>query len=188
MTHFYGTIFHTSNGIYTNSYNSINTCDSIVSINLSINENHGTPLTLELILDDYCRETYWTVKDSYDSLWYEEGPYNCDPSGGGPQANDTIIKDIYLDASECYTFELHDHFSDGLSASIWGGTDGSWKLTDYNGITLLQGEGNFGASIVVDYFVTTAIPSTIKFISSKANQIVAFPTPLIIQPTCTSKI
>ena len=51
------------------------------------------------------------------------------------------------------------------------------KLTDYNGITLLQGEGNFGASIVVDYFVTTAIPSTIKFISSKANQIVAFPNP-----------
>ena len=34
----------------------------------------GSPVTLQLLLDDYCRETRWTMKDSQDSIWYAGGP------------------------------------------------------------------------------------------------------------------
>ena len=66
----------------------------------------ATPLTLELILDDYCLETSWHVKDSYDSIWQEDGPFDCNPNGGGQQANDTLITDKKR--------ELFSHNTDGF--------------------------------------------------------------------------
>ena len=128
-------------------------------------------MTLELILDDYCLETYWTVKDSQDSIWYNEGPYNCNPSGGGSQANSTIIKDIYLDESECYTFELNDYYGDGLGGALWGGSDGSWTLKDLNNIIISQGQGDFGYSINQSFYVTQSIASSISTIENKNGQI-----------------
>ena len=166
-----------SSGIYTDTLQSINGCDSINILYLSINNNIGAPLTLELILDDYCLETYWTVKDSQDSIWYNEGPYNCNPSGGGSQANSTIIKDIYLDESECYTFELNDYYGDGLGGALWGGSDGSWTLKDLNNIIISQGQGDFGYSINQSFYVTQSIASSISTIENKNGQIYVFPNP-----------
>ena len=137
----------------------------------------GSPITLQLVLDDYCKETRWTIKDSQDSLWYEGGPYDCVPNGGGNQANDTIIQDIYIDANECYTFDLIDDFGDGMSASTYGGTDGEWLLTDYNGVTLMQGQGNFGSVISADVHIITAIPSSISMDNTQHNAIQVFPNP-----------
>ena len=166
-----------SSGLYTDTLQSINGCDSINILYLSINNNIGAPLTLELILDDYCLETYWTVKDSQDSIWYNEGPYNCNPSGGGSQANSTIIKDIYLDESECYTFELNDYYGDGLGGALWGGSDGSWTLKDLNNIIISQGQGDFGYSINQSFYVTQSIASSISTIENKNGQIYVFPNP-----------
>ena len=166
-----------SSGIYTDTLQSINGCDSINILYLSINNNIGAPLTLELILDDYCLETYWTVKDSQDSIWYNEGPYNCNPSGGGSQANSTIIKDIYLDESECYTFELNDYYGDGLGGALWGGSDGSWTLKDLNNIIISQGQGDFGYSINQSFYVNQSIASSISTIENKNGQIYVFPNP-----------
>ena len=168
---------YTSSGIYTDTLASINACDSIVSYELNVNNQMGSPITLQLVLDDYCKETRWTIKDSQDSLWYEGGPYDCIPNGGGNQANDTIIQDIYIDANECYTFDLIDDFGDGMSASTYGGTDGEWLLTDYNGVTLMQGQGNFGSVISADVHIITAIPSSISMNNTQSNAIQVFPNP-----------
>ena len=168
---------YTSSGIYTDTLTSINACDSVVSYELNVNNQMGSPITLQLVLDDYCKETRWTIKDSQDSLWYEGGPYDCIPNGGGNQANDTIIQDIYIDANECYTFDLIDDFGDGMSASTYGGTDGEWLLTDYNGITLMQGQGNFGSVISADVHIITAIPSSISMNNTHSNAIQVFPNP-----------
>ena len=167
---------YTTSGYYTNNYSSVHTCDSTITLELVINENQSSPLTLQLILDDYCLETHWTVKDSHDSIWYDEGPYDCNPNGGGNQANDTVIKDIYVDALDCYTFTLYDDYNDGMSASTWNGTDGSWILNDNNGNILSHGEGNFGSSVEIDFYVTSAIPSNINSTNSKQN-IKAYPNP-----------
>ena len=49
-----------------------------------------------------------------------------------------------------------------MSASNWGGTNGSWTLTDINGAVLMQGSGNFGDSTYADFYVDSAIPSSVK--------------------------
>ena len=55
-----------------------------------------------------------------------------------------IIKDIFLDESECYTFELNDYYGDGLGGSLWGGSDGSWTLKDFNNVkSFLMGINRF---------------------------------------------
>ena len=165
-----------SSGIYTDTLTSITGCDSINILYLTVNNNIGAPLTLELLLDDYCLETYWTIKDSQDSVWYNEGPYDCYPTGGGSQANTTIIKDIYLNESECYTFELNDYYGDGLGGSLWGGSDGSWTLKDLNNLIISQGQGDFGYSINQSFYVTQSITSSINTIHNN-EQIHVFPNP-----------
>ena len=160
----YNTNNNTATHILTNNFG----CDSIVTLNLNINENEVSPLELELILDNYCLETFWTIKDSQDSIWYNEGPYNCNPNGGGGQSNDTIMANINLEPNECYTFELHDHYGDGMSANQYDTslTNGSWTLTEHNGTILMQGSGNFGNSISTEFFVDSAILSSIPIIKN----------------------
>ena len=174
-----------SSGTYTDSLQSIAGCDSINVLYLDINNNTAAPLTLELLLDDYCLETFWTVKDSQDSIWYSEGPYDCNPSGGGNQANTTIIKDIYLEENECYTFELNDVYGDGLSASLWNGTDGNWNLQDLNGIIVSQGQGDFGFITANSFYVSQSTPSFINEENSKL-EVLVYPNPF--SKTTTIKI
>ncbi len=170
---------YNTSGMYTDTLASIHSCDSVVTYDLLVNNQMGSPITLQLILDDYCRETRWTMKDSQDSIWFAGGPYDCVPNGGGNQANDTIIQDIYIDANECYTFELIDDFGDGMSASTYGGTDGEWLLTDYNGITLMQGQGNFGNSISADVYIISAIPSSLAHHTAPSIAVSVYPNPFI---------
>ena len=176
-SYLWGGVLIDSSGVYTDTLTSITGCDSINILYLNVNDNIGAPLTLELLLDDFCLETYWTVKDSQDSIWYNEGPYNCNPTGGGSQANTTIIKDIYLDESECYTFELNDYYGDGLGGSLWGGNDGSWTLKDFNNVIISQGQGDFGYSINQRFYVTQSIASSINNIENSNGQIYIFPNP-----------
>ena len=153
-------------------------CDSVVTVDLTINDNVDSPLDFQLILDDFCLETYWHVEDSYDSIWYISNPFDCNPNGGGIDANDTINTSLYLPENECYTLTLGDYFGDGLSASNWGGTDGSWKLLDLSGNILTQGSGNFGSEIEIDFFVTSAIPSSINTnLYNRTSFIEAYPNP-----------
>ena len=165
-----------SSGTFTDTLQSIAGCDSINILYLDVNDNTSAPLTIELLLDDYCLETFWTVKDSQDSIWYSEGPYDCNPSGGGNQANTTIIKDIYLEENECYTFELNDVYGDGLSASLWNGTDGNWTLQDLNGNIVSQGQGDFGFITANSFYVSQSTPSFINEKNSKL-EVLVYPNP-----------
>ena len=67
-SYLWGGVLIDSSGVYTDTLTSITGCDSINILYLNVNDNIGAPLTLELLLDDFCLETYWTVKDSQDSL------------------------------------------------------------------------------------------------------------------------
>jgi hypothetical protein len=108
------------------------------------------------------------------------------PNGGGTQANDTIITDVYLPVNDCYSLTLFDYFNDGLSASTWGGTDGSWVITEKNGNILSQGSGNFGSSISVDFYVTSAIPSDLEN-NLFNNNINSYPNPFNERTTINIK-
>lgn len=176
-TFFWNNNIYISSGYHSNLFNTTNNCDSNVTINLSVNGSITSPLNLELILDDFCLETNWTVKDSYDSIWQKDGPFNCNPNGGGQQANDTLIADIYLPANECFTFQLNDQYGDGMSASNWGGIDGSWILSDFNGNILSQGSGNFGHSVETNFIVDSVAISNTNSMFKDENNIKASPNP-----------
>ena len=99
--------------------------------------NATSPLYLSIDLDDQCQETTWELNATSGLTLYQGGPYDCDPNGGGNQANATIKDTFYLFAYECYEFILNDSGGNGLN-------NGSWELTDYNGNQIVQGSGNFG--------------------------------------------
>jgi len=144
---------YSTTGVYIDTINNPIGCDSILILNLTLNDGITAPITLELLLDDYCVETFWNVKDSRDTVIYSGQNYNCNPAGGGPQANTLIIENMNLAPNECYTFELGDVYGDGLGASFWGGIDGSWLLKDFNNIIIGQGQGNFGFLIEYSFYV-----------------------------------
>ena len=186
QTYIWNGVQYNSSGIYTDTLQTAFGCDSINTLYLTVNDNTAAPLTLELLLDDYCLETFWTVKDSQDSIWYIDGPYDCNPSGGGNQANTTIIKEIYLEENECYTFEINDVYGDGLSASLWNGTDGNWTLQDLNGNIVSQGQGDFEFSTANSFYVSQSTPSFINEENSSKLEVLVYPNPF--SKTTTVKI
>ena len=87
---------YNQSGNYTDTLQGVLGCDSIIVLDLNINSSSTSPIELELILDNWCLETSWKIVDEFGITWYDEGPYDCSPSGGGYQANDTIIQNLML--------------------------------------------------------------------------------------------
>ena len=172
-------VTYLSPGIYTNSFTTINGCDSVEILNFSINNNNNSPIDFELVLDDYCLETHWSIINSDGIIVHQEGPYNCNLNGSGNQSNQTINRTLSLTEQECYTFTLHDDFGDGLGASQWGGTDGSWSLKDLNGNSLSQGQGNFGDSLSVSFYISSDFSTSIIESEKNLSEIIAYPNPFI---------
>lgn len=171
---------YTSSGIYTNIFSTINGCDSVEVLNFSLNNNNNTsPIDFELVLDDYCLETHWNIVNSDGIIVHQEGPYDCNINGSGPQSNQTINRTLSLEQQDCYTFTLYDDFGDGLGASQWGGIDGSWLLNDLNGNTLSQGQGDFGDSVSVSFYINEDFSTSIIESENNFSEIIAYPNPFI---------
>jgi hypothetical protein len=175
----YGNTYNSA-GNYTNSFSTINGCDSVEVLNFSLNNNNNTsPIDFELVLDDYCLETHWNIVNSEGIIVHQEGPYDCNINGSGPQSNQTINRTLSLEEQDCYTFTLYDDFGDGLGASQWGGTDGSWLLNDLNGNTLSQGQGDFGDSVSVNFYINEDFSTSIIDSENNFYEIIAYPNPFI---------
>ena len=166
-----------SSGVYIDTVLSSVACDSIQTLYLTINDDVTSPITLELLLDDYCLETFWSVKDSQDSVWYSGQNYNCNPSGGGAQANTTITEIMFLDPNDCYTFELNDYYGDGLGASVWNGTDGNWIIKDLNNIVIGQGQGDFGFIVEYSFLVGQSVVTNVIENQFSNAGIAVYPNP-----------
>ena len=171
---------YTSAGIYTNSFSTINGCDSVEVLNFSLNnDNNTSPIDFELVLDNFCLETHWNIVSSDGIVVHQEGPYDCNINGSGLQSNQTINRSLSLEQQDCYTFTLYDDFGDGLGASQWGGTDGSWLLNDLNGNSLFQGQGNFGDSVSVSFYINEDFSTSIIESENNFSEIIAYPNPFI---------
>ena len=81
--------------------------------------NATSPLYLSIDLDDQCQETTWELNANSGLTLYQGGPYDCDPNGGGNQANATIKDTFYLFAYECYEFIINDAGGNGLNNGSW---------------------------------------------------------------------
>ena len=88
--------------------------------------------TLTLVLDDYGSETAWTLKRLGQTL-YEGGPYQDGIDG-------EVVNIEFCLEEGCYQFRITDSYGDGLCC---GYGEGSWTITDPNGIVVDSG-GEFG--------------------------------------------
>ena len=132
--------------------------------------NATSPLYLSIDLDDQCQETTWELNANSGLTLYQGGPYDCDPNGGGNQANATIKDTFYLFAYECYEFIINDAGGNGLN-------NGSWELTDYNGNQIVQGSGNFGNQSIHSFFIENDISNTEEIESSMEEYNTGYPYP-----------
>ena len=132
--------------------------------------NATSPLYLSIDLDDQCQETTWELNANSGLTLYQGGPYDCDPNGGGNQANATIKDTFYLFAYECYEFIINDAGGNGLN-------NGSWELTDYNGNQIVQGSGNFGNQSIHSFFIENDISNMKEIESSMEEYYTGYPYP-----------
>ncbi|MFT4681574.1 MAG: lysyl endopeptidase [Flavobacteriales bacterium] len=104
-------------------------------------------INLTIVTDDYGQETYWELKGPNNAVIASGGNTNIGPTGGGqgganngdPGAYDngaTITETIQLVGDGCYTFLIVDAYGDGMCC---GYGDGSYTLTDANGVTVAEG-------------------------------------------------
>jgi len=116
-------------------------------------------ITVEFLTDDYADESYMELTTASGAVVWSEGNENvagnfntgqfpppADPTS--PLVNNTTYSwPVTLSSVECYTFTLYDFYGDGIGASQWGGTDGSWSVSDNNGSTILSmSAADFGGS------------------------------------------
>jgi hypothetical protein len=129
---------------------------------------HGD-LTFELLLDNYASETTWEFKNSGGTTLESGGPY----SAGDNNTMKTFT--LAVPADDCYSVTILDSYGDGLGAAQWGGTDGSWTITDANGSTIASGSGDFG-DVNTDKMDMTF--SAVGLEESGINELSIYPNPI----------
>jgi trypsin len=98
--------------------------------NSNNSECDGENLTIEITTDDFGRETYWTLQDSSNNR-VKKREYFIN--------NLEYETNVCLRSDECYTWELHDRYGDGMCTSRGCG---SYTFT-LNGKQLFSADGNF---------------------------------------------
>lgn len=140
----------------------------------------GNSVQLELTTDCWGYETFWELRNDQNVAIHTGGNTSGIPPGGGQSASNTdpgaysnettITEDWCLDDG-CYDFIIYDDYADGISGSSSCSTNGSYTISRY-GNTLVNGDGNFGASDTLNFCVNTSSVNEISF-----NDFKVYPNP-----------
>ena len=98
---------------------------------------------VEIILDEFGSETSWYIADSDDYLIYQGGPYRDNRNGK------VKTKNIEL-TNGCYQFVIEDYYGDGMCCDYG---EGSARIIDANGSTIVESDGRFGSYDVLNFCV-----------------------------------
>ena len=109
----------------------------------------GSWINITLLTDNYPVETSWCIINNNNDTIAE--------SQDGMFEN-TIYEDTVELPSGNYTIYLNDSYGDGLGASQWGGTDGSFVVENTCQGTLMEGYGDFGSQLVESLFIAPCAP------------------------------
>jgi hypothetical protein len=104
------------------------------------NDCQGQKYFFSLTLDDYGRETTWSLKTDGGQTLYSGGPYSNKQRG-------RVILDTFCLAPGCYVFEILDSYGDGICCRYG---NGNFTLIDDKGMELASG-GNYGAGRRVSF-------------------------------------
>jgi hypothetical protein len=104
----------------------------------------GAPLTTDRLFlfvrtDNAPQESTWDVKNSSGAVIKSGGPYTL--------SSHTYRDTIYLSASDCYTFTIHDAGGNGLCCTNGLGV---FQLVDDDGTVVSEG-GSFGAELFNEF-------------------------------------
>lgn len=95
------------------------------------NITNGSGITLSVTVDFFGSETTWAIYQN-GTLMTNGGPYINNSQGS------TFEEQLCL-GEGCYTLFVYDSYGDGMSF-----TNGSYELTNADGLVLASGGGNFG--------------------------------------------
>ena len=101
-----------------------------------------TTVRVVITPDRYGAETTWTLADSGGNVVGSGGPYITIGTNGTQPDEITDVNITLL--NECYTFTLNDSYGDGICCQYGNGT---YRLEDGNGNTIITGDGSFASSV-----------------------------------------
>ncbi len=106
-------------------------------------------VVLMITLDNYPKETSWDIKDENGTIVASSGGhYGAQPNGS------TVVENACL-VDGCYTFNIYDHFGDGICCEYG---EGSYELLDAEENVLAEGSV-FGSVETRDFCVSLTDPN-----------------------------
>jgi len=106
-------------------------------------------INIQYLTDNYPTENSWELLDSYGSVVIE--------SDSNYVLNTLLDTIVPLDAGT-YTFNLYDVYGDGLGASQWNGTDGSFLIKNDCQDSLAFVAGDFGSLYTETLIIAPCAP------------------------------
>jgi hypothetical protein len=107
----------------------------------------SAPVTIYITLDDYPRETGWSITDKLTRQVLVEIP-----KATYTRPLSTVQETVFLLKGETFTFEINDVFGDGLGSA----TPGNFIVSlghSPGGMVLVSGGGNFGDTQTYDFVI-----------------------------------
>ncbi len=119
--------------------------------NFSVSPSFQTStVVFNILTDEYASETSWELRDSSGTLVDSRPRFTYD--------NETSYQEIITipNLDECYTFTIFDAEDDGICCAYG---IGNYNLEDSNGNTIIDSDGDFGASESVTFNAVTVLSS-----------------------------
>jgi len=89
-----------------------------------------THFKIDILFDNWPEECSWDINDDAGNI-VASNQYSTANADGS-----SVIENVYLPSTGCYTFNAYDAYGDGLHGSQWGATDGHIFVTSINnGVT-----------------------------------------------------
>eukprot|EP00600_Ochromonadales_sp_CCMP1393_P014288 CAMPEP_0175012386 /NCGR_PEP_ID=MMETSP0005-20121125/9279_1 /TAXON_ID=420556 /ORGANISM="Ochromonas sp., Strain CCMP1393" /LENGTH=655 /DNA_ID=CAMNT_0016268615 /DNA_START=339 /DNA_END=2302 /DNA_ORIENTATION=- len=116
--------------------------DTSVSLFSVPDSYEATTIRVIITPDRYGAETTWQLTNSTGTVVGSGGPYITTTTNGTQPDEITDVMITVFD--ECYTFTLNDSYGDGICCQYGAGT---YRLEDQDNNILVNGDGDFGASV-----------------------------------------
>lgn len=130
------------------------TSHDTADMGVSIAAQSGLDVEIHVKTDNWPTEISWELRNSANAIVASGGPYQGNAnSGGGAQANTTVIETATLVPGQCYSVRLLDGYGDGWSL---GPTEHGIEIFS-DGVSIFDyPAGNFGTSVTVAAAISTS--------------------------------
>lgn len=150
----------------------LNAMEANADAEIVVAKGSNSNATIKVYTDNYPTEISWNIKNSANVIVGSGGPYSGNSqTGGGVNANTTIVHEVTLAPNDCYTIELKDSYGDGWNA---GASQHGFEV--FNGDqSILFLDGEFGAKSLKKMNALTT--SALGVADSNISKVSLYPNP-----------